>query len=84
MHRFCNSWRVRHLLLILLRFNRPPKLAEFLASSNTRMLRPSTNSGLYLTIVLLFSHVVDNSSTDAFPFPQIFIEKQVYYLPLAT
>jgi len=42
MHRFCNSWPVRILLVMVLRLN---KLAESIVSLHTRLLRPSVSNG---------------------------------------
>ena len=40
MQRFCNSWRVKNLLVMVLRLN---KSAERIVSLHTRLLKPSTN-----------------------------------------
>jgi len=81
MQRFCNSWRARNLLVMVLRLN---KLAESIVSLHTRLLRPSTYLGPFLQCILHSSHVVDNARKDRFPFLRIFMPKDVHLTQLAT
>jgi len=81
MEHFGNSWRVRNLLVMVLRLN---KLAESIMSLHIRLLRPSTNFSRFLQCILHSSHVVDNASEDPFPLPQIFMPKDVHLRQLAT
>jgi len=66
MQHFCNSWRVRNLLVMVLRLN---KLAENIVGLHTRLLRPGTNFCPFLQCILHSSHVVDNAREDPFPLP---------------
>jgi len=61
-----NYWRVRNLLVMVLRLK---KLAESIRSFHTRLLRPSTNIRAILQCILLSSRVVDNARKDSFPLP---------------
>ena len=81
MQRFGNSWRVRNLLLMVLRLN---KLAESIVSLHTRLLWPSTNVRPFLQCILHSSRFVDNARKDHFPLPQIFMTKEVHLRQLAT
>jgi len=81
MQRFGNSWRVRNLLVIVLRIN---KLAESIVSLHTRLLRPSTNSRPFLQCILHSSRVVDNARDDPILLPQIFMPKEVHLRQLST
>jgi len=81
MQHFCNSWRVRNLLVMVLRLN---KLAESIVSLHTRLLRPSTNFRPFQQCMLRYSRVVDNAREDPFPLPQIFMPKEVHLRQLAT
>ena len=75
MQHFCNSWRVRNLIVMVLMLN---KLAESIVSLHTRLLKPSTNFRLLLQCILHSSHVVDNAREDPFPLPRIFMPKEVH------
>jgi len=75
MQRFCNSWRVRNLLVMVLRLK---TLAESIVSLHTRLLRPSTNIRPFLQCILHSSRVVDNAREDPFLLPQIFMPKEVH------
>ena len=75
MQRFCNSWRVRNLLGMVLRRN---KLAQCIVSLHMRLLRPSTNFCPILQCILHSSHGVENAREDPFPLPRIFMPKQVH------
>ena len=81
MQCFCNSWRVRNLLVMVLRFN---KLAKSILSLHTRLLRPSTNFCPFLQCILHSSRVVDNAREDSFPLPRIFMPKEVHLRQLVT
>jgi len=81
MQRFCNSWRVRNLLVMVLRLN---KLAESIVSLHTRLLGPSTNFRPFLQCILHSSRVVDNAREDPFPLRRIFMPKEVHLRQLAT
>jgi len=81
MQHFCNSWRVRILLVIVLRLNR---WAESIVSLHTRLLRPSTHFCHFLQCILHSSHVVDNAREDPFPLPRIFMTEEVHLRQLAT
>jgi hypothetical protein len=81
MQRFCNSWCVRNLLVMVLRLN---KLAESIISLHTRVLRLSTNFCPSLQCILHSSHVVNNAREDPFPLPRIFMPKEVHHRQLAT
>jgi len=61
MQHFCNSWRVRKHLLMVLRLT---KLAEGIVSLHTRLLRPSTNLRPFLQCILRSFRVVDNARED--------------------
>ena len=71
---FCNSWRARNLLVMMLMVN---KLGESIVSLHTRLLRPSTNFGPFLHRILHSSRVVDNAREDPFPLTLIFITKEI-------
>jgi len=81
MQRLCNSWRVRNLLVMVLRLN---KLAESIVSLNTRLLWPGANVLSFLQCILHSLCVVDNSTEDPFPLPRIFMPKDVHPRQLAT
>jgi len=53
------------------------KLAESIRSLHMRLLRPRTNSHPFQLCILHSSHVVNNAREDLFPFPRIFILKEV-------
>jgi hypothetical protein len=72
MQCFCNSWRVRNLLVMVLRLN---KLAESIVSLHTRLLRPSTNFRPFLQCILHSSRVVDNAREYPFPLPKFSCRK---------
>jgi len=73
---FCNSWRVKNLLGMALRFNKPLKLAESIVSLHTWLLRPSTNFRPCLQCILCSSRVINNTREDSFPLPWIFLLKK--------
>jgi hypothetical protein len=75
MQRVCNSFRVRNLLLLVLRLN---KIAESIVSLHTRLLRPSTNFRPCQQCILDSSRVVDNARKDPCPLPQMFMPKDVH------
>ena len=75
MQHFGNSWRVRNLLVMVLRLN---QLAESIVSFHTSLLRPSTNFRPFLQCILHFSRVVNNAREDPFPLPQIFMLNEVH------
>jgi len=75
MQHFCNSWRVRNLLVMVVRLN---ELAESIKSLHTRPLRPGTNFRPCLQCKLHSSRVVDNASEDPFPLPRIFMLKKKF------
>jgi hypothetical protein len=81
MHRFCNSWHVRNLFVMVLRIN---ELAESIVSLHTRLLRPSTNFHPFLPCILHSLRVVDNAREVPSPLPQIFMLKEVHLRQLAT
>jgi len=81
MLRFCNSWRVRNLLVMVLSLN---MLAESIVSLHTRLLRPSTNYRPFQQCILCSLHVVDNAREYPFPLPRIFMPKVVHLRQLAT
>jgi hypothetical protein len=81
MQRFCSSWYVRNLHVMILRVN---KLAESIVSIHTRLLRPSTNFSPVLQFLLLFSRVIDNAREDPIPLPRIFMPKEDHLRQLAT
>ena len=64
MQRFSNCWRVRNLLVMMLRLN---QLAYSIMSLHTRLLRPSTNFRPFLQCILHSSHVINNAKEDPFP-----------------
>ena len=66
MQGFCNSWRVRNLLVIVLRLN---KLAESIMTLHTRLLRPGTNFRPFLQCILHSLCVIDNATEDPFLLP---------------
>jgi hypothetical protein len=74
MQRFCNLWHVRHLLVMVLRLN---KLAERIVSLYTRLLRPCTNIRPFLKCILDASRGVTNARKDPFPFPRMFMPKDI-------
>ena len=84
MPRFCNSWQLRNLLVMVLRLNESLKLAESIVSLHTKLLRPCTNFHPFLQCVLHSSRVVDNSSEDQFLLPQIFMPNHIHLSQLAT
>ena len=61
MQHFCNSWRVWNLLVMVLKLNKPLKLAESIISFHNRLLMPSTTSLPFLYCILRSSHVVGNA-----------------------
>jgi hypothetical protein len=81
MQHFCNSWRVRNLLVMVLRVK---KIAESIESLHTRLLRPSTKFRLFLQCILHSSRVIDNARDDPFPLPRIFMPKDVRLRQLPT
>jgi len=81
MQHFCNSWRVRNLLVVVLRFN---KLAESILSLDTRLLRPGTNFRPLLQCILHSSRVIDDARENPFPLPRIFMPKEVHLRQLVT
>ena len=81
MQRFCNSWCVRNLLVMMLRLN---KFAESIVRSHMRLLRPGTNFRPVLQCILHSSRVIDNAREDPFPLPRIFMLKEVHLRQLAT
>jgi hypothetical protein len=81
MQRFCNSWYVRNLHVMILRVN---KLAESIVSIHTRLLRPSTNFSPVLQFLLHFSRVIENAREDPIPLPRIFMPKEDHLRQLAT
>jgi hypothetical protein len=81
MQRFCNSWRVSNLLVMVLRLD---KLGESIVSLHTRLLRPSTNFRPFLQCILHSSRVIDNAREDPFLLPRIFMLKEVHLRQLAT
>ena len=81
MQRFFNSYRVRNLLVMVLRLN---KLAESIVSLHTRLLRPSTNVRPFLQCILHSSRVVDNARKDPFLLPRIFKLVEVHLRQLAS
>jgi hypothetical protein len=81
MQRLCNSWCVRNLLLMMLRLN---KLGESIVSLHTRLHTPSTDFRRFLQFRHHSLHVVDNAREDPFPFPRIFMLREVHLRQLAT
>jgi len=81
MQCFCNSWRVRNLLVMVLRLD---KLAESIVSLHMRLLRPGTNFHPFLQCILHSSCDIDNAREDPFPLPRIFMPKDVHLRQLAT
>jgi len=84
MERFCNSWHVRDILVMVLRLNESLMLAESIESLHTRLLRPSTNFCPFLLCILQTLCVVDNTREDPLPLPWILMPKQVHLRQLAT
>jgi len=84
MQRFCNSWCVRKLLVMVLRLNKSLKLAESIVSLHTWLLRPSTKFRAFLHCILQYSRVVDNARDDPFLLPRLFMPKEVHLRQLAT
>ena len=66
MQRFCNSWRVRNLLVMVLRLN---MLAESIVSLHTRLLRPRTNFRPIPQCIHRSSRVVNTARENSFPLP---------------
>jgi hypothetical protein len=81
MQRVYNSWHVRNLLVMVLRFN---KLAEHSVSLHTTLLRPSMNIRPLLQCILHYSRIVHNAREDPFALPRSFMLKQVHLGKLAT
>jgi hypothetical protein len=81
MQRYCDSWRVRNLLLMVLGLI---TLAESIVSLHTRLLRPSTNFRPFRQCILHFSLFVDNAREDPFLLPRIFMPKEVHLRQLST
>jgi len=73
MQRFCNSWRVRNLLVMVLRLN---KLAESIVSLHTRLLRPRPDFCPFLHCILHSSRVIDNAREDPFRCPEFSCQKK--------
>ena len=69
---------------MVFRINKPLKLAESIVSLHTGLLRPCSNFGRILRCVLHSSCVIDNAREDPFPFPRIFMPKEVHLSQLAT
>jgi len=84
MQHFCNSWRVRNLLVMVLRFNKFLKSAESIMSLHTRLLRPSTNVHSSLQCILHCSRVVNNAREDSFLLSPNFMAKEVHLGQVAT
>jgi len=70
MQRFCNSWRVRNLLGMVLRLNKSHKLAESIMSLHHRLPRRSTNFHHFIHWIFHSSHVVNNARDNPFRFPK--------------
>ena len=81
MQRFCNSWRLRNLLVMVLRLN---KLAESIVSLHTRLLRPGTNFCPFPQCILHSSLVINDAREDPILLPRIFMPKDVHLRQLAT
>jgi hypothetical protein len=81
MQRFCDSLRVRNVLVIVLRLN---KLAKRIVTLHTRLLRPSTNVCPCLQCILRSLGVVDNARDDPVPLSRIFMLNEVHLGQLAT
>jgi len=84
MQCFCNSWRVRNLLWMVLRLNNSLRLAENIVSFHARQLRPSINDRPWIQWILHSSCVVENAREDPFPLPWIFMPMEVHLRQLAT
>jgi len=85
MQHYCNSWRVKHILAMVLRLNKSLKLAESIMSLHTHQAAlAQRNVCTFLQCILHSSQVVDNAREDLFPFPQVFMLKEVHLRQLAT
>jgi len=73
MQRFYNSWRVRNLLVRVLRLY---KLGGSIVSIHTRLLMPGTNFRLFLQCILHSLHVIDNAREDPYCCPEFPCEKK--------
>jgi len=81
MKRYCNSWRVTNLLVIVLTVNNS---AESIENVHTWLLRPGTNFRPVLQCILHSSRGVDNARDDAFPLPGIYLPKEARFGHLET
>jgi len=81
MQRFCNSWHVRNILVMMLRLN---TLAESILSLHTRLLRLGSYMRPFLQCILHSLCIVDNARKDPFQLPRIFMPKPVHLRHLAT
>ena len=84
MQHFCNSWRVRNLLVMVLRLKQSLMLAESIVSLHTSLLRPSTNFCLFLHCIFHSSSVINNCREDPLLLPRIFMPKDVHLRQLVT
>ena len=81
MQCYCNSRRVRNLLVMLLTLD---KLTQSIVSIHTRLLMPATKYCPFLQCTLHTSRVIDNAREEPVPLPQIFMLKEVHHRQLST
>ena len=84
MHYFCNSWHVRNLLVMMLRFNKSLHWAESIVNVYTGLLRRSTDLHPFVLCRLHSSRVIDNATDDQFLLPRMFMPKEVHLIQQAT
>ena len=78
---YCNSWRVRNLLVKVLRLN---ESADRIVSGHTSLIGHGTNYRPFRQGILHSSRVVDNARVHPSQLPWIFMPNKVHLRQLAT